>query len=106
MLLMGKQIRTRLDLLVPSVDDNVIENQPKMIKGGKTRYFYIGDNVYILNFSKNAKEHKWLSAVIVSKPGPLTYIVELPNGRLFKRHVDHIRARSVYFSCTSVSMPY
>jgi hypothetical protein len=33
----------------------------------------------------------WIRGVIVEKIGPLIYLVDIPGGRLWKRHVDHIK---------------
>ena len=63
----------------------------------------------ILNFAKNSKQKKWLDGCIVNKYSPLTYIIELIDGRLFKRHIDHIRLRSIEpnspLKCTNIGTP-
>ena len=33
----------------------------------------------------------WVPGVIAQKMGPLTYLVDVSGGRLWKRHVDHIK---------------
>ena len=33
----------------------------------------------------------WIPGVITQKIGPLTYLVDVSGGRLWKRHVDHIK---------------
>ena len=37
---------------------------------------------------------KWLAGIIEEIRGPLTYMVKLSDGRLVRRHVDHIRNRT------------
>ena len=37
---------------------------------------------------------KWLSGTILSKTGPVSYLVQLSDGGIFRRHVDHIRLRA------------
>ena len=37
--------------------------------------------------------HPWSPGLIVEKIGPVTYCVELGNGKTIRRHVDHIRSR-------------
>ena len=64
-----------------------------MLGKGSQRTFYAGDPVYILNFSQNNKKTKWLSGVIMNKQGPLTYVIELDDGRIFKCHTDYLRYR-------------
>ncbi len=34
---------------------------------------------------------KWISGVIESIQGPVSYVVQLTNGNLVRRHVDHVR---------------
>ena len=41
------------------------------------------------------KEEKWVSGIIVSKSGNLTYIVELSDGTQCKRHIDQLSSREV-----------
>ena len=33
----------------------------------------------------------WVPGVIAQKKGPLTYLIDVSGGRLWKRHVDHIK---------------
>ena len=40
-------------------------------------------------------QDKWLPGVIQSQSGPVSYDVELENGKIVKRHIDHLRDRSV-----------
>jgi len=54
--------------------------------------FVEGDLVYAENFSDNS-ELKWLPGRISKVTGPLSYIIELLNGKTVRRHVDHIKAR-------------
>ena len=34
---------------------------------------------------------KWEKGTVLERTGPLTYVVELGDGRIWKRHVDHLR---------------
>ena len=36
---------------------------------------------------------KWIPGVVLKKLGPVTYDVEISNGRTIKRHVDQLRLR-------------
>ena len=38
---------------------------------------------------------KWIPGEIVDTTGPLSYSIEIKNGRVIRRHVDHIKSRSV-----------
>ena len=43
------------------------------------------------NFSRG---DKWLPGCIIQKTGPLSYVIKLPDGRIIRRHHDHVRIRS------------
>ena len=63
----------------------------------------MGDPVRMINFSKHAK-HKWLAGVVTDKQGPLTYLITLDDGRIFRRHLDHIRLGT---NCiTNIGIPH
>ena len=48
---------------------------------------------------------KWLAGIIDEIRGPLIYMVKLPDGRILKRHVDHIWNRSSMEPSTSHAIP-
>ena len=50
--------------------------------------FSVGQSVMARNCRSGAA---WLPGVIVQQLGPLTYLVDVSEGRLWKRHVDHIK---------------
>ena len=91
---MGRKIRTRLDLLRPSRDQHVSSKQAQQKadhdKHAHPRAFHIGQNVMARNLRPGAP---WLPGVVVERLGPLTYLVQVDNGQLWKRHVDHLRIR-------------
>ena len=43
------------------------------------------------NFSNS--DEKWLPGVVTKVTGPLSYYVELSDGRVIRRHIDHLRSR-------------
>ena len=49
-----------------------------------------GDSAWALNFQGKPK---WMPTVIESQLGPLTFTVRLSDGRMWKRHQDHLRER-------------
>ena len=93
-LLNKRALRTRLDLLRPSVQDKVHLKQEQMKKRhdvhSKLNDFVCGDPVYVYNFIGTPK---WLPGVIEEKSGPVSYSVQLEDGRTWHRHADHIRQR-------------
>ena len=84
----------RFDLLRPSVQDKVLEKQAYDKQRHDThaaeRTFMTGDSAWALNFQGKPK---WMPTVIESQLGPLTFTVRLSDGRLWKRHQDHLRER-------------
>ena len=46
------------------------------------------------NFGQDSSVNPWLPGHIVSSSGPLSYTVQLPDGRTFRHHIDHIRKRT------------
>ena len=106
-LMLNRQIRTRVDIMLPQRHNDVIVKQQNMLLGGKRkepRTLYMGDPVRIVNFSKSAKnQDKWLAGVVSDKLEPLTYLITLDDGRIFRRHIDHIRLSTN--SMTNIGTP-
>ena len=49
------------------------------------------------NFGPDSSAMPWLPGHIVSSSGPLSYIVQLPEGRTFRRHIYHIRKYTISY---------
>ena len=100
-MLMGRRLRSRLDLLYPSIATRVESHQEKQKESHDTkrplRTFQVGDLVYAENFSGLPK---WIPASIVKVTGPLSYELELSDSKEIKwrRHVDSIRGREQHDS--------
>ena len=91
-LFLGRELRTRLTLLRPSTAEKVMESQAKQ-KGthdvhAKFREFYPGDRILIRDLRK---ENTWWPGSVAERSGPKSYIVVLNDGRVWKRHLDHLR---------------
>lgn len=54
----------------------------------KFREFYPGDRVSVKDLRK---EDTWWQGSIAERSGPKSYIIVLNDGRVWKRHVDHMR---------------
>lgn len=80
MLVFGRQLRSRLDLLLP-------KNEPRGNKDYVVRQFHDGDRVRIRDF---LSAEKWRFGTIVEKVGKLRYNIRLDDGRIWERHIDHI----------------
>ena len=93
-LLQGRRIRTRLDLLKPSVTERVEQRQLQQKlshdSGAREKSFSKGDAVYAKNFGTG---QKWFPAVVQEVTGPVSFLVKLEDGRLIRRHQDHLRRR-------------
>ena len=88
-LLMGRKLRTRLDLLLPSVEKHVKKQQYKVLERNgnrNTRSFTKGQNVFVRNYQ--GKE-KWIRGEITEVLGLRHYMVKVPGG-VWKRHVDQL----------------
>ena len=92
-LFMGRELRTRLDLLVPDTGARVRDKQGAQKdyhdRHTRTRDLYVGQTVWTRNFRDGTP---WVQATVTDQVGPLSYLVELPNGDLWRRHIDHLRA--------------
>ena len=49
-------------------------------------------SVYVYN---NNGHPQWLPGIIDRQTGPVLYLVKLNDGRTWRRHVDHIRIRTI-----------
>ena len=104
-LLLGRRIRTRLDLLVPSTSKKVEHRQWQQKvchdKLSPRKPFNKGEKVYARNFGTSTGQ-KWLPAVIVEVTGPVSFMVRLQDNRLVRRHMDHLQPRVEHETTTQV----
>ena len=93
-LLLGRCPWTRLDLLKPNLADKVENKQlQKKVdhdRAARLRSFKEDETVYARNFGPG---QKWLPGTIVATTGPVSYHVLLEDGRVWRRHQDHMRQR-------------
>ena len=95
-LLMGRRPRSHLDQIHPDLATHVHDNQraqkAEHDQHARPRSFAVGDAVFIRNFTRGPT---WVSGTIVKAQGPCSYRVKLADSRVVRRHVDHIRLRSI-----------
>jgi len=95
-LLLGKRPRTRLDLLRPNTAQRVEERQQAQKRKhdlkARERAFKKGDDVFVKNFGSG---FRWLPGKIVNITGPVSFHVELEDGRQRRCHLDHLRRREI-----------
>ena len=94
-LLMGRQLRSTLDLVHPDLNSTVRRKQERQKQGhdvhSKYRSFQMSEPVLICNFT--SRTPKWLPGPIVKTSGPLSHQIQLECGGTVRRHQDHIRSR-------------
>ena len=95
-LLLGRIPRSQLDLLKPELATKVQGKEEAQKKNhyihAKPREFHYGDLVFVKDFPSGKT---WLPGSVSEVRGvPLSYYVTLLDGRVVRRHVDHIRSRS------------
>ncbi len=86
-LLLGRQPRTRLDLLKPNTANRVEFKQQQQKKShdshSRVRVFTVGDKAYAKNFTKG---QRWLLCEVTEVTSPVSFIVKLLDGRIIRRH--------------------
>ena len=95
-LLMGRKLLTHLDLLVPDIRGRVRMRQNLQKHShdlhAKDKQFQENDPVMAKNFSQGPL---WITGKILKKSGAATFLVELPDGRVIRRHSDQLKANSL-----------
>lgn len=94
-MLNSKLPRIKLDLLLPQRENRVLGHQEqardyRTSTDTSETAFYAGDAVWAMNF---AGKPKWLPGVLTDRTGPVSFIVSMTDGRIWRRHADHLRPR-------------
>ncbi|MCG8113098.1 MAG: RNase H-like domain-containing protein [Candidatus Thiodiazotropha taylori] len=92
-LFLGRNLRSRLDLIKPNVRDTVEKKQFESLTEPKRPQFNEGENVMVRDYRDNGK--KWTSAKITEKKGPLSYKVMTEDQGNWRRHADQMIKTSV-----------
>ena len=91
-LLIGRQLRSRLDFLKPNMEERVVAKQQKQKESHDQHCrdctFSVGERVYAKNYRKG---QRWLSGSIVDKTGPVSFKVKLQDGKIICCHQDQLR---------------
>uniref|UniRef100_A0A1I8GG86 Kazal-like domain-containing protein n=1 Tax=Macrostomum lignano TaxID=282301 RepID=A0A1I8GG86_9PLAT len=95
-LMMGRPLRTLLDLVRPDVSAAVTRRQEAQKlqhdRRARARSFEEGDDVVVRDFTG---QQKWLPASISRQTAPLSYECRLPDDRIVRRHADHVASAGV-----------
>jgi hypothetical protein len=93
-LLMGRPLRTHLEMLKPDLRTRVENKQFSQKKShdekAKERSFELGNEVYVRTAGPNST---WVPGKIQTRRGSVQYEVILEDGRLIIKHVDHVQSR-------------
>jgi len=91
-LMLGRQLRSHLDLLLPNVADKVQRNQ-SLEK--QTHDYHARDRQLQIDDLVLAKNHgqgpPWIPGKILKRSGAVTFLVELTNGTVIRRHMDQLK---------------
>ena len=102
-MLMSNSPRVRLDLLLPGRVNR--QRQEKALESHNSAVpelmFYVGDTVWAMDFAAAAP--KWLPGVLQHCLCQVSFTVRLTDGRVWRRHTDHIRARLSEENVTTTS---
>ena len=102
MLFLGQQLRTRFDLLQPCLEKKVIEHQASQKQlhdqHSRMREFELGDGVLV------KRNSEWFAGVVSSRLGPATYLVQLNDSRVWRRHIDLMK-RLLKRDLSDISFP-
>ena len=91
-LLLRRIPRSQLNLLKPQLSTKVQHKQDTQKKNHYAqREFQVGDAVFVRDFPSGKQ---WLTGSVIEVRGPLSYHVTLSDGRIIRRHIDHIRIRT------------
>ncbi|KAL1477956.1 hypothetical protein MTO96_035339 [Rhipicephalus appendiculatus] len=81
MLLVGRMLRTRLDLVRPSIEENVARRQFQQSRhrgSCSEAAFSEGDEVRVRNFRAGPK---WLQATVLARMGPVSHRLTVVTAR-------------------------
>ena len=92
-LFIGRELRTRLDLLAPNIGARVRDKQTAQKdhhdQHTRARDLAIGQAVWARNYREGTP---WVRTIVTDQVGPLSYLVQCPNGEIWRRHIDQLRA--------------
>ncbi|GFV72286.1 uncharacterized protein K02A2.6 [Trichonephila clavipes] len=88
MLFLKRDIRTRIDLLLPELKTKIQDKLRRDNFEFRDRKFDVGDRVAVRVY--RAAKTRWKFGTIVNQDGVLHYIIDV-QGTLVRRHVDQIR---------------
>ena len=95
MLLMGRNIRTRLDAIKPNIRKRVEDKQQDLelsLSNSHRRKLDVGQEVVARDYRGG---NKWMPGVITAQRGPLTYEVRVAPNTVWRRHIDQLKGSAL-----------
>ena len=93
-LFLQRRLRTIFDLLKPDTRGMVTSKQTDQKqhhdKHVKLRDLFVGTPVMVRDYHHS---HQWIPGRVLKKLGPVTYSVDVGDGRIWKRHIDQLTER-------------
>lgn len=93
-LMLGRKFKTHLDLLHPSLSQNVYKRQSAQKLNhdvhSRDRDIGVNENVFVRNHCPG--KGKWIDGTVTEKTGPVSYRVHTDSG-VVRCHVDQVRER-------------
>ena len=93
MLMIKRPLRTRLDLVKPSLNKKMENKQMKQIlqsaiaKRSQPQQLVVGDTVLARDYRGDLK---WRSGLVVQQTGPLMYKVQVAPDMIWRRHIEQL----------------
>lgn len=88
-LFLQRELRTRMG---PESENSVMEKQALQKKDhdrrSKLRTLQVGDSVMAKNYREGPQ---LMPGLVVDRKGPLSYVIQLESGLLWRRHIDQLR---------------
>ena len=105
-MLIGRRLRSRLNLLKPSMEQRVTNKQQQQ-KENHDRHCrectFIGEEKVFVKNQHRGKQ--WLAGLIIKKTGPVSYQVKLEDGKVVCCHQDQLRPRFTDVNVESQEVP-
>ena len=104
-LFLGRDIRTRMDMLKPVCEEHVANRQAQQVQShsshSRARDFTIGQSVMARNFRPGSK---WEPGVC-REAGSALYLIKVQSGDHWKHHIDHLREMNAASETQSSDLP-
>ena len=96
-LMLNRRVRIRLDMLKPndrSASSRARDHLVRYHGGKRLQNFAEGEKVYVRDY-RQVNKKKWIEAVVLNYEGKKVYRCEVESGKVWRRHVDQIKAREL-----------